>query len=80
MQYDAPRILYYDGNQVYDTPLSTTVGSVLDGENHVLIGLILGGILYAIAYHYKRYDVCAILFFALAAGIAVDFYVNSYYH
>lgn len=73
-------ILYTDGTNIYDTPLSTTVGSVLTGENHTLIAIIIGGILYLIAYYYERYDIAAIIFFILATGIAVDFYLNNYYH
>ena len=33
-----------------------------------------------IAYGYERFDIAAIIFFILITGIAVDFYLNSYYH
>ena len=73
-------ILYTDGMSVYDTAQAATAGSVLTGENHTLIAIIVAGILYALAYYYERYDIAAMIFFVLAAGIAVDFYLNNYYH
>ena len=77
---EAPRILYTDGTDIYDTPPAATVGSVLTGENHTLIAIIAGAILYFIFYYYERYDLAAIVFAILFAGIAVDFYINTYYH
>lgn len=73
-------ILYTDGQNVYDSAQAATAGSVLAGENHTLIAIIIAGVLYALAYYYERYDIAAIVFFMLAVGIAVDFYLNSYYH
>ena len=73
-------ILYTDGTSVYDTAQAATAGAVLTGENHTLIAIIVAGILYALAYYYERYDIAAMIFFVLAAGIAVDFYLNNYYH
>ena len=77
---DAPRILYTDGTEIYDTMPSATVGSILTGENHTLIAILVGAALYFIFYYYERYDLAAIVFAILFAGIAVDFYINTYYH
>ena len=74
------KTLYTDGTNIYDTQPTATIGSFLSGENHVLIGIAVGAILYLIAYGYERFDIAAIIFFVLITGIAVDFYLNSYYH
>jgi VIT1/CCC1 family predicted Fe2+/Mn2+ transporter len=78
--FSQPRILYFDGTNVYDTPIAATVGSVFSGQNHTLIALIIGAALYFILYYYKKYDLAAIVFAILVAGISVDFYLNNYYH
>ena len=80
-------ILYWTGREAVFTQGQHSnaspqdwITSMLSGENHVTWGIIIGTAIYLCLYFTKNYDYAMFVFGILMGGIAVDTYVNGFYH
>ena len=64
----------------HESDYSPFVASLTSGINHVSLGIIFGSSFYLMLYILGSYDLAAIVFFVLMAGIFVDLYIHNYYH